>query len=73
MEYIEVSAKTVEDALTEASVKPGTTSDKLEYEIIEKGSTGFLGIRSKNAGIKVKVKNFKKDLDKIENNVVDEQ
>ena len=57
MEYIEVSAKTVEDALTEASVKLGTTSDKLEYEIIEKGSTGFLGIGSKNAVIKVKVKN----------------
>ena len=57
MEYIEVPAKTVEDALTEASVKLGTTSDKLEYEIIEKGSTGFLGIGSKNAVIKVKVKN----------------
>ena len=57
MEYIEVSAKPVEDALKEASVKLGTTSDKLEYEIIEKGSTGFLGIGSKNAVIKVKVKN----------------
>ena len=57
MEYIEVSAKTIDDALTEASVKLGTTSDKLEYEIIEKGSTGFLGIGSKNAVIKVKVKN----------------
>ena len=58
MEYIEVSAKTVEDALTEASVKLGTTSDKLEYEIIEKGSTGFLGIGSKNAVIKVKVHSY---------------
>lgn len=55
MEYIEVSAKTVEDALTEASVKLGITSDKLEYEVIEKGSSGFLGIGSKNAVIKVKV------------------
>ena len=55
MEYIEVSAKTVEDALTEASVKLGTTSDKLEYEVVEKGSSGFLGIGSKNAVIKVKV------------------
>ena len=33
MEYIEISAKTVEDALTEASVKLGTTSDKIEYEV----------------------------------------
>ena len=55
MEYIEVSAKTVEDALTEASVKLGTTSDKLEYEVVEKGSSGFLGIGSKIAVIKVKV------------------
>ena len=38
MEYIEVSAKTIDDALTEASIKLGTTSDKLEYEVIDKGS-----------------------------------
>lgn len=36
MEYIEVSAKTIDDALTEASIKLGTTSDKLEYEVIDK-------------------------------------
>ena len=53
MEFIEVSAKTVEDALTEASVKLGITSDQIEYEVIEKGTSGFLGIGSKNAGIKV--------------------
>lgn len=57
MEYIEVSAKTVEDALTDASVQLGITSDQLEYEIVEKGSNGFLGlIGSKNATIRVKVK-----------------
>ncbi len=54
MEYIEVSAKTVDDALTEASIKLGTTSENLEYEVIDKGSTGFLGIGSRNAVIKVK-------------------
>lgn len=53
MEYIEFSAKTVEDALTEASIQLGITSDKLEYEIVEKGSSGFLGIGSKSAVIKV--------------------
>ena len=42
MDYIEFSAKTVEDALTEASIQLGITSDKLEYEVIEKGSSGFL-------------------------------
>jgi len=54
VEYIEVSAKTVDDALTEASIKLGTTSENLEYEVIDKGSTGFLGIGSRNAVIKVK-------------------
>ena len=61
MDFIEISAKTVDDALTEASVKLGTTSDKLEYEVIEKGSSGFLGIGSKNAVIKVKVKTSVED------------
>ena len=54
MEYIEISAKTVDDAVTEALVKFGVTSDQLEYEVIEKGSSGFLGIGSKNAVIKAR-------------------
>ncbi len=53
MECIEISAKTVDDALTEASIKLGVTSDEMEYEIIDRGSSGFLGIGSKNAVIKV--------------------
>ncbi len=62
MEYIEVSAKTVEDALTDASVQLGITSDQLEYEIVDKGSNGFLGlIGSKNATIRVKVKSSVED------------
>lgn len=56
MDYMEFSAKTVEDAVTEALVQLGTTSDKIEYEVIEKGSSGFLGIGSKNAIIKVRKK-----------------
>ena len=52
MEFIEVSAKTVDEALTEASIKLGIPSNEIEYEVIEKGSTGFLGIGSKNAVIK---------------------
>lgn len=57
MEFIEVSAKTVDDAITEASIKLGTTSDKIEVKVIEKGSTGFLGIKSKPAIIKARKKN----------------
>lgn len=52
MEYIEVSAKTVNDAITEACQKLGVTSDKLDYQVIEEGSNGFLGIGSKPAVIK---------------------
>ena len=56
MEFIEVTGKTVDDAITEALVKLGTTSDQIEYEVIEKGSTGFLGIARRDAIIKVRKK-----------------
>lgn len=56
MEYIEISAKTVDEAITEALVKLGTTSDRIEYEIVEKGNNGFLGIGRKDAMIKVRKK-----------------
>ena len=48
---IRVSAKTLDDAITEALIQLGVTSDKLEYEVIEKGSAGFLGIGMKQAVI----------------------
>lgn len=56
MDFIEVSAKTVDDAVTEALVKLGATSDQIEYEVIEKGSSGFLGLARKDAVIKVRKK-----------------
>jgi len=55
-EYIEISAKTVNEAITEACRKFGVTSDKLEYEVVEEGSSGFLGIGSRPAVIKAAVK-----------------
>ena len=61
MEFIEVSAKTVNDAITEACQKLTVTSDKLEYEVIEEGSSGFLGIGSKPAVIKARVKSSVED------------
>ena len=48
---IRVSAKTLDDAITEALIQLGVTSNKLEYEVIEKGSAGFLGIGMKQAVI----------------------
>lgn len=62
MDFIEVSAKTVDDAITESLVKLGTTSDKIEYEVIEKGSAGFLGIGSKMAKIRVRRKSTVEDI-----------
>lgn len=56
MEFIEITAKTVDDAITDALVKLGTTSDQLDYEVIEKGSNGFLGIGSKPAVIRARKK-----------------
>lgn len=51
-EEITVSAKTLDDAITEALVQLGVTSDRLEYDVIEKGSLGFLGIGMKQAVIR---------------------
>lgn len=51
MSKITVSAKTVEDAITEASIELGLASTDIEYEVIEKGTTGFLGIGAKQAVI----------------------
>lgn len=53
---IRVSAKTVDDAITEALIQLGVTSDCLEYEVIEKGSAGFLGIGMKQAVIEARRK-----------------
>ncbi len=62
MDFIEVTAKTVDDAITEGLIKLGTTSDKVEYEVIEKGSSGFLGIGSKPAVIKIRKKSTMEDV-----------
>ena len=51
-DYITVSAKTLDDAITEALVQLGVTSDRLDYIVVEKGSEGFLGIGRKQAVIK---------------------
>lgn len=60
-------AKTVEEAITNATVSLGITSDELDYEVVEKGSSGFLGLNSKNAVINVWKKS---DVVEEENNEV---
>lgn len=54
MDYKEFKAKSVEEAVTAATIEFGITSRELEYEVIEKGSSGFLGIGAKPAVIKAR-------------------
>lgn len=61
MDFIEVSAKTIDDAITEACQKFTVTSDKLEYEVVDEGKSGLLGIGAKPAVIKVRVKSSIED------------
>ena len=68
---IRVSAKTVDDAITEALIQLGVTSDRLEYEVIEKGSAGFLGIGMKQAVIEARRKPEPKE-EKVEEPVLEE-
>lgn len=56
MEYIEVTGKSVDEAITNACLKLETSSDNIEYEVIEKGSTGLLGLFTKPAKIKARIK-----------------
>ena len=54
MSYTEFKGKTVEEAVTAASIELGIISSELEYEVVDKGSTGFLGLGAKPAIIKAK-------------------
>ena len=56
MEYKEFSAKTVDDCITDACTELGVPSDRLDYEVVNEGSAGFMGIGSKPAVIKARIK-----------------
>ena len=56
MEFIEISAKTVDDAITKACIEMETSSDNLEIQVVREGTSGFLGFGSKPAIIKVRRK-----------------
>ena len=62
MEMITVSAKTEDEATIKAAMELQTTRDKLEYEVIDKGSTGFLGIGARPVIIRAKKKMSLEDI-----------
>ena len=65
MDFVEYKGKNIDDAITNACQALTVTSDKLEYEVVEKGSAGILGFGSKDAVIKARVKS--------DNNIVNEE
>ena len=71
-EYIEISAKTLNEAITEACQKLGVTSDRLDYQVIEEGSAGFLGIGSKPAIIKAAVKVEEMSVEEVAENFLND-
>lgn len=64
MDFIEISAKTVDDAITKACINMETSSDNLEIQVVSEGSAGFLGFRSKPAVIKVRRKEAAPEVEK---------
>ena len=58
MDYREFTAKTVDEAITQACLELGVTSDRLDYDVIQEASSGFLGIGSKPAVIRARARSF---------------
>ena len=56
MDYKEYTGKSVNDLITDACQDLGVTSDRLDYVVVSEGSSGFLGLGSKNAVIKARIK-----------------
>ena len=56
MEYRTYQARTVDEAITQACLALGVTSDRLEYDVTQEPTNGFLGIGSKPAVIRARVR-----------------
>lgn len=66
MEFREITAKTVDDAITKACIELETSSDNLEIQVVREGSSGFFGLGSKPAIIKVRRKVEEQEFDILE-------
>lgn len=62
MDSIRVTAKTVSEAIMEAAIQLGTSSDNIEYTVVDEGSKGFFGIGGRKAVIEAKKKFTDEDL-----------
>ena len=60
-ETVRFTGKTVEEAITNATIQLGVTSDRIEYTVIEHETRGFLGFGAREAVIEVKIKEEKTD------------
>lgn len=69
MEYKELSAKTVSEAITQACLELSVPSDRLDYEVISEGSKGFLGIGNKPAIIRYRILEEEKPEEEIKETV----
>ena len=69
-EYIEVTERTVSEAITAACQKLAVPSDRLEYEVIDPGKTGFLGIGARPAKIRVRVKKGMEESTEIDTSAI---
>ncbi|MCQ2522393.1 MAG: protein jag [Lachnospiraceae bacterium] len=73
MEFQEFSAKTVSDCITEACTTLGVPSDRLVYEVVTEGSTGFIGIGAKPAIIKARVKSEEEMVAAVEEEAISQK
>ena len=69
-EYIDITEKTVDDAITTACQKLSVTSNRLDYIVVQREKSGFLGIGAKPAIIKARVKEASELAEAILNDVI---
>lgn len=65
MKIVEKTAKTVDDAIMEALIELGATTDEVDIEILDKGSKGFLGFGAKNAKVSITLKTKEETIETI--------
>ncbi len=62
MEYMEFKGKTKSDAITEACRHFSIPSDRLDYEVVDEGKAGFLGMGARPAVVKARVKEQREEV-----------